>query len=89
VVRIRRSICRQPIKGELAQEAELNQEFGTLKRASQIVLTATDEADWDAIAYQRSIDLQVYLALAQFGKGRSLRKLSEAIRSESSPSIVN
>jgi DNA phosphorothioation-associated putative methyltransferase len=73
---------RIPIKGELAQEAELNQEFGTLKRAFQIVLTATDEADWDAIAYQRSIDLQVYLALAQFGQGRSLRKLSEAIRAD-------
>jgi DNA phosphorothioation-associated putative methyltransferase len=73
---------RIPIKGELAQEAELNQEFGTLKRAFQIVLTATDEADWDAIAYQRSLDLQVYLALAQFGQRRSLRKLSTAMRSD-------
>jgi DNA phosphorothioation-associated putative methyltransferase len=73
---------RIPIKGELAQEAEINQEFGTLKRAFQIVLTATDEADWDAIAYQRSLDLQVYLALAQFGQRRSLRKLSTAMRSD-------
>jgi DNA phosphorothioation-associated putative methyltransferase len=73
---------RIPIKGELAQEAEINQEFGTLKRAFQIILTATDEADWDAIAYQRSLDLQVYLALAQFGQRRSLRKLSTAMRSD-------
>ncbi len=73
---------RLPIKGELVQEAQLSQEFGSLKRAFQIILTATDEADWDAIAYQRSLDLQVYLALAQFGQGRSLKKLSVAMRSD-------
>lgn len=73
---------RVPIKGELAQEAELIREFGTLKRAFQIILTATDEADWDAISYQRSLDLQVYLALAQFGQQRSLRKLSSAMRAD-------
>jgi DNA phosphorothioation-associated putative methyltransferase len=73
---------RVPIKGELAQEAELIREFGTLKRAFQIILTATDEADWDTIAYQRSLDLQVYLALAQFGQQRSLRKLSSAMRAD-------
>ena len=73
---------RMPIKGELAIEPELSQEFGSLKRAFQIILTATDEADWDAIAYQRSLDLQVYLALAQFGQGRSLKKLSIAMRSD-------
>jgi DNA phosphorothioation-associated putative methyltransferase len=73
---------RIPIKGELAAEAELSREFGSLKRAFQIILTATDEADWDAIAYQRSLDLQVYLALAQFGQGRSSRKLSVAMRSD-------
>jgi DNA phosphorothioation-associated putative methyltransferase len=73
---------RIPIKGELAAEADLNREFGSLKRAFQIILTATDEADWDAIAYQRSLDLEVYLALAQFGQGRNLRKLSVAMRSD-------
>jgi DNA phosphorothioation-associated putative methyltransferase len=73
---------RIPIKGELAAEADLNREFGSLKRAFQIILTATDEADWDAISYQRSLDLEVYLALAQFGQGRNLRKLSVAMRSD-------
>ncbi|MCY7336215.1 MAG: DNA phosphorothioation-associated putative methyltransferase [Chamaesiphon sp.] len=73
---------RIPIKGELAAEAELVQEFGSIKRAFQIVLTATDEVEWDAIAYQRSIDLQVYLALAHFGKGRSLKNLSVPIRAD-------
>jgi DNA phosphorothioation-associated putative methyltransferase len=73
---------RIPIKGELASEAELVAEFGNLKRAFQIILTATDEAEWDAIAYQRSLDLQVYLALSQFGQRRSLRNLSTAIKAD-------
>ena len=73
---------RLPIKGELAAEAELAGEFGSIKRAFQIVLTATDEVEWDAIAYQRSLDLQVYLALAQFGERRSLRKLSASMRAD-------
>jgi DNA phosphorothioation-associated putative methyltransferase len=73
---------RIPIKGELAQEAELKREFRTIERAFQIVLTATDEAEWDAIAYRRSLDLQVYLALAQFGQGRSIRKLSPTMKAD-------
>ncbi len=73
---------RIPIKGELVEAAELKREFRTIERAFQIILTATDEADWDAIAYRRSLDLQVYLALAQFGQGRSIRKLSLAMRSD-------
>lgn len=73
---------RIPIKGELAAEADLVSEFGNIKRAFQIVLTATDEAEWDAIAYQRSLDLQVYLALSQFGQRRSLRNLSAAMKAD-------
>ncbi len=73
---------RIPIKGELAAEASLTSEFGSIKRAFQIVLTATDEAEWDAIAYQRSLDLQVYLALSHFGQRRSLRNLSVAMKAD-------
>lgn len=73
---------RIPIKGELAAEADLTTEFGSIKRAFQIILTATDEAEWDAIAYQRSLDLQVYLALSQFGQRRSLRNLSAAMKAD-------
>jgi DNA phosphorothioation-associated putative methyltransferase len=73
---------RVPIKGELAEEADIIKEFGNLKRAFKVILTATDEAEWDAIAYQRSLDLQVYLALSQFGERRSLRNLSAAMRAD-------
>lgn len=73
---------RMPIKGELEAESDLVAEFGSLKRAFQIILTATDEAEWDAIAYQRSLDVQVYLALSQFGQRRSLRNLSASIKAD-------
>jgi DNA phosphorothioation-associated putative methyltransferase len=73
---------RLPIKGELPEEAETIQEFGSFKRAFQIILTATDEAEWDAIAYQRSLDIQVYLALAQFSERRDLRNLSPSIKAD-------
>ena len=73
---------RLPIKGELEAESDLVTEFGSLKRAFQIILTATDEAEWDAIAYQRSLDVQVYLALSQFGQRRSLRNLSASIKAD-------
>jgi DNA phosphorothioation-associated putative methyltransferase len=73
---------RLPTKGELAAETELIEEFGSLKRAFQIVLTATDETEWDAIGYQRSLDLQVYLGLAKFGERRSLRRKSPSIRAD-------
>jgi DNA phosphorothioation-associated putative methyltransferase len=73
---------RIPVKGELPEEAEINNEFGYLKRAFKVILTATDEAEWDAIAYQRSLDLQVYLALAQFGQQRSVRKLPPTIKAD-------
>ncbi len=72
---------RMPIKDELVQAAELKREFGSLKRAFQLILTATDEADWDAIAYRRSLDLQLYLALAHFC-GRSLRKLAPELKAD-------
>jgi DNA phosphorothioation-associated putative methyltransferase len=73
---------RLPIKGELPEEAELIQEFSSFKRAFGIILSATDEAEWDAIAYYRSLDLQVYLALALFEGDRQLRNLSPSIRAD-------
>jgi DNA phosphorothioation-associated putative methyltransferase len=73
---------RLPVKGELATESESIEEFGSFKRAFQIILTATDETEWDAIAYQRSLDLQVYLGLAKFGQRRSLKRMSPSIRAD-------
>ncbi|NHC36877.1 DNA phosphorothioation-associated putative methyltransferase [Scytonema millei] len=71
---------RLPVKGELAEESQLLTEFGNFRRAYNVILQATDEAEWDAIAYRRSLDILVYLALTQFSQRPSFNKLSPALR---------
>ncbi|WP_375476495.1 DNA phosphorothioation-associated putative methyltransferase [uncultured Nostoc sp.] len=71
---------RLPAKGELENEQELLSEFGNFRRAFGVVLQATDEAEWDAIAYRRSLDIQVYLALTHFDKRPAWQKLAPEMR---------
>lgn len=71
---------RLPVKGELENEQELLSEFGNFRRAFGVVLQATDEAEWDAIAYRRSLDIQVYLALTHFDKRPAWQKLAPEMR---------
>ncbi len=71
---------RLPVKGELDSEQELLGEFGNFRRAFAVVLQATDEAEWDAIAYRRSLDIQVYLALTHFDQRPAWQKLSPEMR---------
>ena len=42
--------------------------FGSLRRAFALIRRVTSEDDWEAVRVQRSEDLLVYLALANFGK---------------------
>ncbi|MEH1851213.1 MAG: DNA phosphorothioation-associated putative methyltransferase [Nostoc sp.] len=71
---------RLPVKGELENEQKLLSEFGNFRRAFGVVLQATDEAEWDAIAYRRSLDIQVYLALTHFDKRPAWQKLAPEMR---------
>ncbi|MBC1237743.1 DNA phosphorothioation-associated putative methyltransferase [Nostoc sp. 2RC] len=71
---------RLPVKGELENEQQLLTEFGNFRRAFGVVLQATDEAEWDAIAYRRSLDIQVYLALTHFDRRPAWQKLSPEMR---------
>jgi DNA phosphorothioation-associated putative methyltransferase len=71
---------RLPVKGELGNEQELLREFGNFRRAFAVILQATDEAEWDAIAYRRSLDIQVYLALTHFDKRPTWQKLPLEMR---------
>ncbi|MDZ7996177.1 MAG: DNA phosphorothioation-associated putative methyltransferase [Nostoc sp. EfeVER01] len=71
---------RLPVKGELENEQELLSEFGNFRRAFSVILQATDEAEWDAIAYRRSLDIQVYLALTHFDKRPAWQKLAPEMR---------
>ncbi|MBD2094461.1 DNA phosphorothioation-associated putative methyltransferase [Trichocoleus sp. FACHB-591] len=67
---------RLPIEEELQEFTALQSEFGTLRRAFQIVLQATELQEWDAIAEKRRQDLLVYLALSHFSHRPKLRNLA-------------
>jgi len=71
---------RLPIKGELAEETDIKEEFGTLNRAFQVILQATSSEEWEAIAQKRRDDLQVYLALSQFSRRPKLSELSSEVQ---------
>lgn len=72
---------RLPVKDELPQSA-LSAEFGTLRRAFQVILQATDSQEWEAIAEKRRQDLLVYLALCQFSRRPKLGDLSPEVQED-------
>ncbi len=73
---------RLPSLEELPETAALSAEFGSLGRAFQIVLQATNPQDWDAISDRRRQDLLVYLALSQFGRRPKLRDLTPIVQTD-------
>jgi DNA phosphorothioation-associated putative methyltransferase len=64
------------VKDELLEEAQIGAEFGSLRRAFQVIQRATDSQEWEAIAEKRRQDLLVYLALTRFGRRPKLRELA-------------
>ncbi|OKH19841.1 DNA phosphorothioation-associated methyltransferase [Hydrococcus rivularis NIES-593] len=73
---------RLPTKGELENESELRVEFGTIRRAFQVISQVTDKEEWDAIAQKRRQDLLLYLALSRFGNRPKSRQLSSTVRED-------
>ncbi|MEC4803212.1 MAG: DNA phosphorothioation-associated putative methyltransferase [Jaaginema sp. PMC 1079.18] len=73
---------RLPVKGELATEALILEEFRSYRSAWQLVLQATDALEWEAIAEKRRQELKLYLALAHFSKRPKVRELSPKIRED-------
>jgi len=67
---------RLPVKDELPEAAEISAEFGSLRRAFQVIQRATDSQEWEEIAEKRRQDLLVYLALSRFGRRPKLRDLA-------------
>lgn len=57
---------RLPFEDELGKAHELVELFGSVRRAFRIVLTVTNIDEWNSITRERTRDLLVYLALAQF-----------------------
>ena len=73
---------RLPVRGELAQEAAIKEEFRRYSTAFKLILQATDEKEWSAISEKRRQDLLVYLALANFTGRPSAQKLSPEVRED-------
>ena len=62
---------RLPEMDEIDGVTALSDVFGSIRKAFRVVLNVTDEKQWKDISKERSHDLLVYLALAQFD-GRPL-----------------
>ncbi|MEA5617931.1 DNA phosphorothioation-associated putative methyltransferase [Cronbergia sp. UHCC 0137] len=73
---------RLPSKGEIAQEADISAEFGSLRRAFQVILQATNPQEWEEIAEKRRQDLMVYLALCQFSRRPRLGQLAPEMQED-------
>jgi DNA phosphorothioation-associated putative methyltransferase len=57
---------RVPDDTELPEAPQLREVFGSIPRAFSVVRQVTGKDQWEAIAEERSQDLQIYLALANF-----------------------
>jgi DNA phosphorothioation-associated putative methyltransferase len=73
---------RLPTATELSSVPDILAEFGTLRRAFQVILQATDQAEWDAIAEKRRQDILVYLALTQFSHRPKFGKLDSVLQND-------
>ncbi len=71
-----------PAKGELPQSAEIIKEFGSLRRAFNVILQATDPQEWEALAQKRRSDILVYIALSQFSRRPKLNDLAPEVQED-------
>ncbi|QDS88686.1 hypothetical protein EC9_28780 [Rosistilla ulvae] len=67
---------RLPEPDEFALSEQVVDTFGSLKRAFGLIRRVTSEDDWERVRKQRSEDLLVYLALANFGVRPKFSELS-------------
>jgi DNA phosphorothioation-associated putative methyltransferase len=73
---------RLSLKGELPEEEQLKQEFGSIKRAFKVILQVTDEEEWEAIADKRRQEILIYLALSRFSHRPTTRQLSPVLKAD-------
>jgi DNA phosphorothioation-associated putative methyltransferase len=73
---------RLPIADEIQDFAPLQTEFGSLRKAFQVVLQATNAQEWDEIADKRRQDLLVYLALSHFSRRPKLREFTSVVQND-------
>jgi len=68
---------RLPVGEELVSFAPLLTEFGTARRAFNLIIQATNQDDWDGIADKRRQDILVFLALSNFDNPYKRLKLNQ------------
>ncbi len=73
---------RLPLRGELAEETYLIEEFGNFRRTFQLIIQVTNYQEWDEITDKRRQDLLVYLALTKFGNRPKFSQLSVVVRND-------
>jgi len=73
---------RLPAKGELPEEAQIKAEFGGWRRAFKLILQATHQQDWNAIAQQRAEELKLYLATTLLTQRPKLKDFSPTIQQD-------
>jgi DNA phosphorothioation-associated putative methyltransferase len=73
---------RLPKNDELPQGDAIKAEFGSLRRAFQVILQVTEPSEWDEIADRRRVDLLVYLALTQFGDRPKLSQFTAPVQAD-------
>lgn len=59
---------RLPMGVELPAFSEIEDQFGSVKKAFQVIRTATGKDQWEGNAANRNEDLTVYLALSRFDR---------------------
>ncbi len=73
---------RLPVRGELDSEPEIKAQFGSIRKAFNLILRATSEDEWSVIADKRSQELLIYLALTNFNKRPKYKQLSSDIQED-------
>jgi len=73
---------RLPTPEELPDASAITTEFGTIRRAFQLVLQATNPQEWDEISDRRRQDLLVYLALSHFSHRPKLKELAPVVQQD-------
>ena len=71
---------RLPQESELEQTDEMRRKLGTIRRAFSIIRRVTGPEAWDRISVERSEDLLVFIALAQFGQRATFGQLPRELQ---------
>lgn len=73
---------RLPVSGELENELDLKAEFGSFKRAFQVISQVTQHEDWEAITEKRRQDLLLYFAFSKFSYRPQPKDLNLILRED-------